>query len=373
LSCLEVASAVDTRSGVVASMHTGDGASGDIGGGSGDGTDTALVLVRAGGRHDSRDSTLVGVVADVRSMAVVGKTLLLDDGGVGTDGSVARVSSVVGRTDGVANGKRVGVGANNTLLSVVFGGNDSLGLADEHATSGSGAGSVVVGGAGTESLLLLVVLHEDELHDSGEEEEDSTSDGNSKDGLVKLASSAEARVVVVSALSEGKSVASRSVTERSLDIAAAALGSLAGQDSNGDHATHAEDIEEQTKSGESSNTSQAAGQESSADGVQSNGTSETLNCLPFGGNVKVVVCEDSQEETEDADDDGSAAEAECVESSLQQTESASLEDTHDDDRRGWEGIVLEREKSMEGDRLLVVVVVEVSLDNDLVQQGEGSS
>jgi hypothetical protein len=336
LSRLEVASAGNTRSGVVASVYTGDGTSGNIkrGGGSGDGSSAALVLVSARRRHDSGDFTVVRVVADVRSMAVVGKTFLLDDSGVGTDGGVARVSGVVGRTDGVANGKRVGVGANDTLLSVILSGNDSLRLADEHATSGSGAGSVVVVGAGTESLLLLVVLHEDELHDSGEKEEDSTGDGNSEDSLVKLASSAEAGVVVVSTLSEGKSVTGRSVTERSLDIVAAALGSLAGQDSDGDHATHAEDIEEQTKSGESSDAGQAAGQESGADGVQSNGTSETLNCLPFGGDVEVVVCENSQEETEDADDDGSTAEAECVESSLQQTESASLEDTHDDDRRG---------------------------------------
>jgi hypothetical protein len=311
-------------------VYTGDSASRNIVGGSGDGTNVTLVLVRARGRGNSRNGTVVRVVADVRSMAIVVKTLLLDDSRVGTDGSVARVSSVVRRADGVADGKRVGVGANNTLLSVVVGGDNSLGLADEHATSGSSAGGVVVGGAGTESLLLLVVLHEDKLHDGSDKEKDGTGDGNSEDSLVKLASGAEAGVVVVVALGESNSVTRRSVTERSLDIVAAALGSLAGQDSNGDHATHAEDIEEQTKNGEESNAGQAAGQECSADGVQSNGASDTLNCLPLGGDVEVVVCKDSQEETENADDDGSTAEAECVESSLQQTESASLEDTHVD-------------------------------------------
>lgn len=246
-SCLEVASAGDTRSGVVTAVYTGDSASRNVVGGSGDSTNATLVLVSARGRGDSGDGTVVRVVADVRSMAIVVKTLLLDDSRVGTDGSVARVSGVVRRTDGVANGKRVGVGANNTLLSVVVGGNNSLGLANEHATSGGSAGSVVVGGAGTESLLLLVVLHEDKLHDGGDKEEDSTGNGNSEDSLVKLASGAKTGVVVVVALSESDSVTGRSVTERSLDIVAAALGSLAGQDGNSNHATHAEDIEEQTK------------------------------------------------------------------------------------------------------------------------------
>ncbi|KAH0294581.1 hypothetical protein KCU62_g377, partial [Aureobasidium sp. EXF-3399] len=316
--------------GVVATVYTGDSASRNIVSGSGDVANTALVLVRARGRGDGRNGTLVRVVADVRSVTVVGKTLLLDDRGVGTDGGVARVSGVVRRTDGVANGKRVGVSANNTLLSVVVGGNNSLGLADEEATSGSSTGGVVVGRARAESLLLLVVLHEDELHDGSDKEENSTGNGNSEDSLVKLASGAEAGVVVVSTLSEGNGVASRSVTERSLDIVAAALGSLAGQDGNGNHATHAENIEEQTKGGQESDTSQAAGQECSANGVQSNDTSDTLNCLPLGGDIEVVVCKDSQEVTEDADDDGGTAEAECIESSLQQTEGASLEDTHGD-------------------------------------------
>lgn len=55
-----------------------------------------------------------------------------------------------------------------------------------------------------------------------------------------------------------------------------------------------------------------------------------------------MVCEDGKEVTEDADDDGSTAETEEIESGLQQTEGASLEDTHGDsrinfDKRGWKG------------------------------------
>jgi hypothetical protein len=376
-SRLEVASAGDTRSGVVASVYTGDGTGGNIkrSGGSRDGSSAALVLVSARRRHDSGDFTVVRVVADVRSMTIVSKTFLLDDSRVGTDGSVARVGGIVGRTDGLTNGKRVGGGANNTLLNVGIVGGNNLGLADEQATSGSRTFSVVVLGAGTVSLLLLVVLHEDKLHDGGEKEEDGTNDRKGEDGSGKLASSAETGVVVVSALSEGNSVTGRSVTKRSSDVALAAVGSLAGQDSNGNEATHAEDIKDQTKNAEGSDTSQAAGQEDSAHGVQSNDTRETLNCLPSGRDVKVVVGKDSQEVREDADDGSSAAECECVKSSLQQTKGASLEDTHDDDRRGcWEGIILKRERRLKGDRLLVVVVVEVkSLDNDLLyQQGEGS-
>jgi hypothetical protein len=376
-SRLEVASAGDTRSSVVTSVYTGDGTSGNIKRGGGrDGTSAALVLVGTRRRHDSGDFTVVRVVADVRSMAIVGKTFLLDDSGVGTDGGVARVSSVVRRTDGVANGKRVGSGANDTLLNIGVVGGNSLLLADEETASGSRAFGVVVLGAGTVSLLLLVVLHENKLHDGSEKEEEGTNDGKSEDGSVQLAGGAKAGVVVVSTLGERNSIASRSVTERSSDIAGAAVGSLAGQDSNGNEATEAEDIKEQTKNAKGSNASQAASQENSAHGVQSNDTRETLNCLPSGRDVKVVVCKDGQEVREDADDAGSTAECECVKSSLQQTKGASLEDTHDDDRRGccWEGIILKRERRLEGDRLLVVVVVEVSrLIMIFISRREGSS
>lgn len=90
-----------------------------------------------------------------------------------------------------------------------------------------------------------------------------------------------------------------------------------------------------------------------------------------------MVCKDGQEVREDADDGSSTAEAECVESSLQQTKGASLEDTHDDDRRGcccWEGIILKRERRVKGDRLLVVVIVEMSrLIIIVISRGEGSS
>jgi len=335
LNCLEVASAGDARSGVVTSVHTGDGTSRDILWSSGrDGTSAAGVLVRARSRVDSRDGTVVRVVADVRSVTVVGKTFLLDDSGVGTDGSVTRVCSVVRRTDGLGKGDN-GSRANNTLLNVrVVGRNDGLLLADEQATSGSRAFSVVVLGAGTVSLLLLVVLHEDELHDGSEKKEESTDDGKSEDGSVELASGAKAGIVVVSASSERNGVSGRSVTERGSNIAGAVVGSLAGQDSDGNEATEAEDIEEQTKDTKGSDASQAAGQENSAESVQSNDTRETFNCLPFGGDVEVVVCKDSQEVTEDTDDASSAAEGKCIESSLQQTKGASLEDTHDDGRRG---------------------------------------
>ena len=83
LSCLEIASVVDARSGVITTMDTGDSASGNVVGSSRDVTNAALVLVRARGRVDSRNGTLVRVVADVRSMTIMSKTLLLDDSRIG--------------------------------------------------------------------------------------------------------------------------------------------------------------------------------------------------------------------------------------------------------------------------------------------------
>lgn len=336
MSRLEVASAVDTRSGVVTTVDARNGTSGDVGSiVSRDSANVTLVAIRARNGVGGRDGALVRVVTDVRSMAIVSKTLLLDNSGVGTDSSVTRVGSVVRRTNSLVSGDR---SSNNTLLSEVISG-DSLGLSNEETASGSAARGVVVRGARSVSLLLLVVAHESELHKSSEEEENSSSDGNGEASLVELASSTKVGSEVVAALSVGNCVVGRSVTKRGSDIVFAAVGALAGQDCNSNHATHAEEVEDQTKDGEEGDTSQAACQKSGADGVQSDDTGKTLNSLPSGRDVEVVVCKDGKEVTEDADDDGSTAETEEVESGLQQTEGASLEDTHDDwridfDKRG---------------------------------------
>lgn len=327
---------MDTRCGVVAAVDARNSTSRNVGSSvSRDGANITLVAVGTRNSVGGGNGALVRVVTDVRSMTIVSKTLLLDSSGIAANSSVARIGSVVRRTNGVVSGDRSG---NNTLLDVIISG-DSLGLSDEETASRSTARSVVVRWARSVSLLLLVVAHESELHKSSEEEENSSSDGDGEASLVELAGSAKVGSEVVAALSVGKRVIGRSVTKRSSDIVFAAVGALAGQNCNSNHATHAEEIEDQTKNGEEGDTSQAACQKSGADSVKSDGTGKTLNGLPSGRDIKVMVCENGKEVTEDANDDGSTAEAEEVESGLQQTEGASLEDTHDDwrinsDRRG---------------------------------------
>lgn len=326
-SRLEVTRGSNTGGGIVTTVNTGDGTSGNVGGVVGrDSANVTLTAVRTRNSGGGRDGALVRVVTDMRSMAIVGKSLLLDNSGVGTDSSVTRVGSVVRRTNSLASNRG---GGNDTLLDVILSRNIS-GLSNEETASGSAARSVVVGGAGTVSLLLLVVAHKSELHQSSEQEENSSGNGKREDSLVELASSAEVRSEVVAALSVGDCVVGRAVTKRSSDIVLAAVGALAGQDSNSNHATHAEKVDDQTKNGKEGDTSQAAGQKNGADSVQCHDTGETFDGLPSCGDVEVVVCKDGKEVTEDADDGTSAAETEEIESGLQQTEGASLEDTHDD-------------------------------------------
>lgn len=328
MSRLEVTGGGDTRGSVVTTVDAGDGTSGDVG--SVVGRDSANVTLATVGTRNSagrRDSVLVRVVTNVRSMAIMGKALLLNDSGVGADSSVARVGSVIRRTNSLGSGDRDG--GDDALLDVVFSG-DISGLSDEETASGSGAGSVVVGRAGSVSLLLLVVAHKSKLHQSGEKEEDSSGNGKREDSLIELASSAEVRSEVVASLSVGDCIVGRSVTKRSSDIVLAAVGALTGQDCNGNHATHAQEVDDQTKDGKEGDTGQAACQKNGADGVQCHDTRKTFNGLPSGGDVEVVVCKDGKEVTEDANDGTSAAETEEIESGLQQTEGASLEDTHGD-------------------------------------------
>lgn len=242
-SRLKVTSRVDTRSGVVTTVDAGDSTSGNVGSGSRDSANVTFAAVGARDGGGGRNGALVRVVANVRSMTIVGKTLLLNNSGVGADGGVARVGSVVRRTNGLSSDRD---GRNDTLLDVVVS-RDSLGLSNEETASGSAARSVVVGGAGSVSLLLLVVAHESDLHKSGEKEENSSGNGNSKDSLVEPTSSAEVRSEVVAALGEGNGIVGRSVTKRSSDKATAAFGALTGQDCNSNHATHAEKVDNQAK------------------------------------------------------------------------------------------------------------------------------
>lgn len=325
MSSLEVAS-VGGGGSVVATVDAGDGTGRDSGVAGRDSASAALIVVGVG--HGSTGSTLVRVVTDVRSVTIVSKALLLDDSGVGTDSSVTRVSGIVRRANS-AGGGRDGSNGSNTLLGVVVSRGSVVLLSEKTALLG-GAGSVVVVRAGSESLLLLVVAHESELHEGGDQEQKSSDDGNSEDSSVELASSTKVGGVGDVALVVGSTAVGRSVTKRSSDIATAAVGTTAGQDSNGDEATHAKKVEDQAEDGKESNTSQAAGEKSGSESVQDCNTRDTLNGLPSGRNVEVVIRENGKEVTEDTENDGGTAESECIKCSLQQTKSASLEDTHDD-------------------------------------------
>jgi hypothetical protein len=189
-------------------------------------------------------------------------------------GVVARVA--VGGCVGVAVGA-VGVAigdwdwfsTNGTGLSVL---GDRGGLLLTAEQTLAVARGVVVGWAWSQALLLLMVAHEHDLHGGGAEEEEGGDDGDGEDGSVELAGCAQVDCVgVVLALISTKSIAAEavvgccwSITERCLDVALARVGSIACQDSDGDHCSGEEDVENDSDDREARDAAQAACQDNGA-------------------------------------------------------------------------------------------------------------
>jgi hypothetical protein len=196
----------------------------------------------------------------------------------------------------------------------------------------TGTLGVAVGRAGTVALLLLVVARHEELEGNRDEEEEATfnqhvawfgglemdlrsdnSDGEA--GGVELADGSErCRVCVLVALGAAEAVlgGSVAVTKRCVDVARARRSAVAGQDSDGNHGTAAENIEEDCEERKDLLAAEAACQQDSEDGVENDGARETLDGLLPARNVAVAISLHREKVAVDAEDDSSAAELECV-------------------------------------------------------------
>lgn len=182
----------------------------------------------------------------------------------------------------------------------------------------AGTLGVAVGRAGAVALLLLVVLVDEELEGDGDEEEEGSKNSDSEASGVESADGSEGSRVsplvfgIVTTAAEAVLGVLVSVTERCLDVASARRSSIAGQDSDSNHATAAKDVEDHGEKRENGLSAKAASQQDSEDGVEDNDTRHALNGLLPSWNGNVAVGLDRQEVTVDAENDSSAAELECV-------------------------------------------------------------
>jgi len=162
-----------------------------------------------------------------------------------------------------------------------------------------------------------VVLVDEELEGDGDEEEEGSDNGDSEASSVEVANrSKRCRVSVLIALSiaaESLLGVLISVTKRSLDVALARRCAVAGHDSNGNHGTAAEEVEDHAEHSEDGLSAEEAGQEDCEDGVEDHGARETLNRLLPSWDGDVAVGLDGEEVAVDAEDDSSAAKFERVE------------------------------------------------------------
>lgn len=128
--------------------------------------------------------------------------------------------------------------------------------------------------------------------DEGREVDLRSDNSDSKTSRVQPASSAKrCRVgdLVFAIATETLPRAGRAVTERSVDIASAAGSTIAGENSDSNHGTAAENVEDQSEESEEGFASKEASEDDSEDGVKNCSTRETGNGLLPAGNVDIAV------------------------------------------------------------------------------------
>lgn len=166
--------------------------------------------------------------------------------------------------------------------------------------------SALLGAGGLlELLVFLVLAGDEELKADHEEEQDGSNNGQSKRGLVQIASESEIRPVVSTSrliiesaalvIEQVLTTRGRAVAQGSLDITAARLDTITGKDGNSDEACSEEKVENNCQQGEDADTADEAGQDDGEGEVDYCGTTDALNRLPFSGDGKVIASEDGQE------------------------------------------------------------------------------
>lgn len=150
----------------------------------------------------------------------------------------------------------------------------------------------------------------------GEKSDLRSENGDGEAGSVELADGAEGgRVgVLVALIVAAKALLGVlvSVTERRLDVTGARRGTITGHDSDGNHGTAAEEVEDHCEHGEDGLSTEEAGQQDCKDGVENHSAGETLNGLLPSRDSDVAISLDREEVAVNAENDPSAAEFERI-------------------------------------------------------------
>lgn len=170
-----------------------------------------------------------------------------------------------------------------------------------------------------------------------------SNDSNSEASSVESTDSAEGSsvcdlvtlTVAAKALPGGRSA----IAKGSLDGASAARRSIASENSDCNHGTAAECVEDQANKGEEGLAAQAACEDHGADGVQDCGTRETFNSLLPARDGDIAVSLNGEEVGIDSKNDRSATELQSIESRRDELKSSTAK-SHDersgDDHRNGE-------------------------------------
>lgn len=157
---------------------------------------------------------------------------------------IMRRAVIMSRTDGRKTTARNRNSANLRVAKLAV----AVGTAVALPELDAGALSVAVARAGAKRLLLLVVAGKAHLDEGGDEEEEGAEDGDGEAGCVEAAGRAErggvGDLVALAVAAEAFLGVGVAVAEGRLDGARAAVGAVACEYGDGDHAAAAEKVED---------------------------------------------------------------------------------------------------------------------------------
>lgn len=129
----------------------------------------------------------------------------------------------------------------------------------------------------------------------------SGTEGRSVGNLIALTVAAKALPGIAGAVTKG-----------SVDVASAARCTIAGEDSDSDHGTTAENVEDQAEESEEGLAAKAAGEDDCGNGVKNGRTRQTLYGLLPARNGDITVSLNCEEVGVDSENDCSTAELQGV-------------------------------------------------------------
>ena len=246
--------------------------------------------------------------------------------------SVVRRADVISTSNSSAS-RRDGAGH--------FGITETWGPATALPELNSATTSVVVSWAGAKALLLLVVTGKEDLDNRGEKEEDPVFISKSVISHAVMLysrsdnSDCESSRVQPTSGSEGHSVGDlvseallrigRTISNRRVYIAAAALRAVASKHCDSNKGSRKEDIKNDAEKGKECFSTKTAGEEDSENGIQDGCSRDALNGLALFRDGDISIRKNRQEVAVDTEYDASTAKFECIEDGLEQFQKGPAE------------------------------------------------